>query len=249
MQTYCVRRIRDDCFEHASPKGQPRQHHKYIARIDFGGKMRYFYTQAEIDAYKKAKTAGSTPDRISTRRPDMNTAGGQGLLSTLKRNFAKNPEPTSSKKTSKPEEKLEEATTSWAERNKKSKKSGSKGGSGGRSGGGGGKGSSGGGRGRGGSSKGKSGESGSGKKSKKKVSAGSVLSMKKSGKTIAEIAKALGISKSKVKALLKKAKSKVSLKKKTINAITVQKTRTGAIRLIRLLGEQNENISRKKGRR
>lgn len=55
MKTYHVRRVGDDDYlQHWSLKGA----HKYIAKIDLGGKFRYFYNQAEIEAYKAAKAAG-----------------------------------------------------------------------------------------------------------------------------------------------------------------------------------------------
>lgn len=60
MKTYHVRRVGDDEYlQHWNLKGA----HKYIAKIDLGGKFRYFYNQAEIEAYKAAKAAGGAINR------------------------------------------------------------------------------------------------------------------------------------------------------------------------------------------
>lgn len=42
-------------------KGSQRENHKYIARIQEGDHYRYFYTQAELDAYNKNKTQSRNP--------------------------------------------------------------------------------------------------------------------------------------------------------------------------------------------
>lgn len=56
MKTYYVRRTgEEDYLQHWGLKSA----HKYIAKLDLGGKFRYFYSQAEIEAYKAAKAAGN----------------------------------------------------------------------------------------------------------------------------------------------------------------------------------------------
>lgn len=59
MSNYYVHRQSDDELEHSLGswiKARARGAHKYIAKIPVGGKMRYFYTQAELAAYKAGKT-------------------------------------------------------------------------------------------------------------------------------------------------------------------------------------------------
>ena len=43
-----------DVLEHGTKRGGQHKNHKYIARAKEGNKYRYFYTQEEIEAYKKA---------------------------------------------------------------------------------------------------------------------------------------------------------------------------------------------------
>lgn len=43
-----------DVLEHGTKRGGQHKNHKYIARVKEGTKYRYFYTQEEIEAYKKA---------------------------------------------------------------------------------------------------------------------------------------------------------------------------------------------------
>lgn len=43
----------DDTLEHGTKKGGQHKNHKYIARVKEGDHYRYFYSQAEITAYKK----------------------------------------------------------------------------------------------------------------------------------------------------------------------------------------------------
>lgn len=43
-----------DVLEHGTKRGGQHNNHKYIARVKEGNKYRYFYTQEEIEAYKKA---------------------------------------------------------------------------------------------------------------------------------------------------------------------------------------------------
>lgn len=90
-------------------------------------------------------------------------------------------------------------------------------------GGGGGKGSGGGGKGKGsgrGRGKGSAEDDDNNKKSKKKATPKAVLKLKKSGKSIEEIAKILGISKKEAKKLLQKSKGAgASLKVKMVNVV------------------------------
>jgi hypothetical protein len=63
MSNYYVRRTSkyDDELAHSLGgwlKRRAQGAHKYIAKIPIGGKMRYFYTQAELAAYKAGKTVG-----------------------------------------------------------------------------------------------------------------------------------------------------------------------------------------------
>ena len=58
------RPLRSDEIYHAwFGKGGQRDNHKYIARIDLGGKFRYFYDQAQLAAYKAAAAGRQVANR------------------------------------------------------------------------------------------------------------------------------------------------------------------------------------------
>ena len=86
MSNYYVRRNHDydDELEHSLGswiKARARGAHKYIAKIPVGGKMRYFYSQAELAAYKAGKTVGKAATNVKNRL----TVGGAQARYTVKR--------------------------------------------------------------------------------------------------------------------------------------------------------------------
>lgn len=86
MSNYYVRRTNkyDDELAHSLGgwlKRRAQGAHKYIAKIPIGGKMRYFYTQAELAAYKAGKTVGKAATNVKNR---LTVTGAQGRY-TVKR--------------------------------------------------------------------------------------------------------------------------------------------------------------------
>lgn len=80
MSNYYVRRNHDYDDELAHSLGgwlkrRAQGAHKYIAKIPIGGKMRYFYTQAELAAYKAGKTVGKAATNVKNR---LTVTGAQG---------------------------------------------------------------------------------------------------------------------------------------------------------------------------
>lgn len=55
----------DEIYHSLWGKGAQRDNHKYIARIDLGGKFRYFYDQAEIAAYKAAQAGRQAANQVA----------------------------------------------------------------------------------------------------------------------------------------------------------------------------------------
>lgn len=75
-------------LQHAgNGNGNSRKNHKYIARVRVGDRFRYFYTQAEIAAYKAAKAVGgavnSAEKAVASTR--VGRAIGIGLQDELAR--------------------------------------------------------------------------------------------------------------------------------------------------------------------
>ena len=72
MSNYYVHRNHDYDDELAHSLGgwikrRAQGAHKYIAKIPVGGKMRYFYTQAELAAYKAGKTVSKAATNVNNR--------------------------------------------------------------------------------------------------------------------------------------------------------------------------------------
>ena len=79
MSNYYVRRTNkyDDELAHSLGgwlKRRAQGAHKYIAKIPIGGKMRYFYTQAELAAYKAGKTVGKDAARVAGKATGVSKA-------------------------------------------------------------------------------------------------------------------------------------------------------------------------------
>lgn len=55
---YYVHRVGDYLEHTVREKGGERANHKYVARVNVGGRFRYFYTSQELAAYRSGKKVG-----------------------------------------------------------------------------------------------------------------------------------------------------------------------------------------------
>ena len=70
-----------EVLEHAlRERGAERANHKYVARVNVGGRFRYFYTPQELAAYRsgkkvgRAKAEGQASDRNRQKRSNSSSA-------------------------------------------------------------------------------------------------------------------------------------------------------------------------------
>lgn len=74
-----VREGQNDHLEHlfgfGSKKGSQKKNHKYIARVQVGKGWKYFYTAAELAAYKAGKTVGGAAKAVGNAALKKNPVG------------------------------------------------------------------------------------------------------------------------------------------------------------------------------